>query len=222
MLSHTSDSRTQPGATRLGLGVPAAALLLYLFFLLQAREHAVEVVLLDTHLGGQLGDRDAGLSLHERQRLGRARAAAFAPSGFAARLRVRRRCCRCRFRVAASALLWFWFSSCGGRPGPRRPWVVRGRFARCPLGAARRWLWRGAAADPPTPSSAARPPPGAGTPPPAASAPLSRPVISWRFSSRKSVTVPSYSLGLRDVHHNHLLFIPFSLASAIYLTRFTG
>src|SRR5665213_3277951 len=61
--------------------MPAAALLLQFPFLLETGQDAVEVVLLDAHLGGQLGDGDAGLSLHERERLTRARAAAFAPSG---------------------------------------------------------------------------------------------------------------------------------------------
>src|SRR5665213_4555633 len=73
--------RTPPGAPRLGLGVPAAAFLLYLCFLLESGQHAVEVVLLDAHLGGKLGDADAGLALHERQRLGGACAGAFATSG---------------------------------------------------------------------------------------------------------------------------------------------
>jgi hypothetical protein len=48
------------------LRVPAATFLLQLPFLLQAGEHPVEVVLLDPHLRGQLGDRDARCSPHER------------------------------------------------------------------------------------------------------------------------------------------------------------
>jgi len=73
--------RTQPGTPRLGLGVPAASPLGQFPFLLEAGKHAVEVVLLDTHLRRQLGDRDAWLPLHERQRLRCAGAAAFAASG---------------------------------------------------------------------------------------------------------------------------------------------
>ena len=61
--------------------VPAPIFLLDLFFRLQTRQHAVQVVLLDSHLRGQLGDRDPGLTLHERQRLGSTCAAAFAPAG---------------------------------------------------------------------------------------------------------------------------------------------
>ncbi len=49
--------------------VPASALLLDLLFLLETREYAVQVVLLDTHLGGQLGDRDPWLSTDELQGL---------------------------------------------------------------------------------------------------------------------------------------------------------
>jgi hypothetical protein len=61
--------------------MPAAALLVYLPFLLECRQHAVQVVLLDVHLRRELGDGDSRLTLHERQRLRGARATAFAPSG---------------------------------------------------------------------------------------------------------------------------------------------
>jgi hypothetical protein len=83
--SDLRSARTPPGATRLGLGMPASAFLGDLPFLFERREHAVQVVLLDAHLCGQLGDRDPGLSLHERVGLRGARAAAFASAGFARR-----------------------------------------------------------------------------------------------------------------------------------------
>src|ERR1019366_5810311 len=52
-----------PGRTRLGsLRVPAAALLLHLAFMLEPGQYPVEVVLLDAHLGSELGDCDPGLS----------------------------------------------------------------------------------------------------------------------------------------------------------------
>src|SRR6185312_2842064 len=67
---------------RLGrFGVPAAALLGHLLFLLESRQDAVQVVLLDAHLGGELRDRDAGLALDERERLGGTSSAAFAAAG---------------------------------------------------------------------------------------------------------------------------------------------
>src|ERR1019366_2607364 len=70
-----------PGRTRLGsLRVPAAALLLHLAFMLEPGQYPVEVVLLDAHLGSELGDCDPGLSLHEREGLGGPGAAAFAAS----------------------------------------------------------------------------------------------------------------------------------------------
>src|SRR6516164_7123835 len=70
-----------------GPGKPAASALRDLFFLLQTWQHPVEIVLLYPHLRCQLGDGDAGLSLHERVRLDRTRSASFAPAGAAARSR---------------------------------------------------------------------------------------------------------------------------------------
>src|SRR5262249_22206061 len=61
----------------------AAALLLYLFFLLEAGQDTVEVVLLDAHLGRELRDRDAGLALHQGEGLDGPRATAFAAAGTA-------------------------------------------------------------------------------------------------------------------------------------------
>jgi hypothetical protein len=58
--------------------MPAASLLLDLLFLLETGKHSIQVVLLDPHLGGQLGDRDAGLSSDERQGLGGTGATALA------------------------------------------------------------------------------------------------------------------------------------------------
>src|SRR3954454_18516028 len=54
--------------------LPAPALLADQALLLERREHPVEVVLLDAHLLGDLGDRDAGLGPHRVQRLLAARA----------------------------------------------------------------------------------------------------------------------------------------------------
>src|ERR1700679_2427116 len=72
--------------------MPAAALLLYLLFLLETREDAVQVVLLDAHLGGELGDRDPGLATDELQGLSGTRATALAT----ARTATGRRCgCGC-------------------------------------------------------------------------------------------------------------------------------
>ena len=59
---------------------PATTFLEDLAFLLQAGEHAIEVVLLDSHLRGQLGDGNARLLLDQRQRLCRALASALAPT----------------------------------------------------------------------------------------------------------------------------------------------
>src|SRR6516164_4694740 len=73
-----------------GPGKPAASALRDLFFLLQTWQHPVEIVLLYPHLRCQLGDGDAGLSLYERVRLERTRAAPFAPAGAAARGRAGR------------------------------------------------------------------------------------------------------------------------------------
>src|SRR2546425_819379 len=80
------------GWSWLALRVPAATPLGDLSFLFQAREHTVEVVLLYAHLRRELGDGYSRLALHERERLRRARATAFAapcaaparrPAGFA-------------------------------------------------------------------------------------------------------------------------------------------
>src|SRR3954447_4632246 len=61
--------------------VPAAAVLADEAVLLQRGQDAVEVVLLDAHRLGHLGDRDAGAGPHELERLLRARpAAARAPA----------------------------------------------------------------------------------------------------------------------------------------------
>src|ERR1700722_19134651 len=76
--------------------MPAASLLLDLLFLLEPGEDAVQVVLLDVHLGGQLGDRDPGLSCDERQCLSGTRATALATA-----------------RTATGSL------GCGGRGGCR-------------------------------------------------------------------------------------------------------
>ena len=58
------------------LRVPAPSVLRDEAVLGQSRQYAVEVVLLDAHLLGELGDRDPGALLDERQCLGAARAAA--------------------------------------------------------------------------------------------------------------------------------------------------
>src|SRR3954470_16979103 len=60
--------------------VPAAAVLADEAVLLQRGQHAVEVVLLDPHRLGHLGDRDAGARADELERLLGARAAAAGPS----------------------------------------------------------------------------------------------------------------------------------------------
>jgi hypothetical protein len=65
--------------------VPTPSLLLDLLFLLETREDAIQVVLLDTHLCCQLGDRDTGLATDERQCLGGTSAAALATAGAATR-----------------------------------------------------------------------------------------------------------------------------------------
>lgn len=52
-----------------GDGVPAPPLLAHLALALKPGQHAVEVVLLDPHLLGDLGDGDAGSALHELERL---------------------------------------------------------------------------------------------------------------------------------------------------------
>ncbi len=48
------------------LRIPSAPLLFDLSFLLEARKHTVEVVLLDAHLRSEFRGRDAGLALHDR------------------------------------------------------------------------------------------------------------------------------------------------------------
>src|SRR4051794_23997214 len=65
------------------LRVPAAALLADHPVLLQRRQHAVQVVLLDAHLVGQLRDRDPGRGAHDGQRLLGARAGALGPAAAA-------------------------------------------------------------------------------------------------------------------------------------------
>jgi len=126
------------GLKRSALRVPAAPLLGHLVFLLQAREHAVEVVLLDAHLRGQLGNRDTRLTLHEGERLGRARAAAFAPArasttggtaGFARRFRRGSGCRRC-FRAADRAPRTPRSATPGSRGGGRALHAVE-RGGRC-------------------------------------------------------------------------------------------
>src|SRR6202000_489739 len=67
-----------------GLGVPGSALLVDEAVLGQAREHAVQVVLLEPHRAGDLGDGDAGLGAHELERLLGARPAALGPAAPAA------------------------------------------------------------------------------------------------------------------------------------------
>src|SRR4051812_2869245 len=56
--------------------MPAAAFLLDEPVLGQAGKDAVQVVLLDAHLLGDLGNRDPGVALDQRERLGAPRAAA--------------------------------------------------------------------------------------------------------------------------------------------------
>src|ERR1700722_975141 len=60
--------------------MPTSTLLLDLLFLLETWEYSVQVVLLDTHLGGKLGDRDPRLPADELQSLGGTRATALASS----------------------------------------------------------------------------------------------------------------------------------------------
>src|SRR3954469_12414970 len=64
--------------------VPAAAVLADEAVLLKRRQDPVEVVLLDAHRLGHLGDRDAGALAHELERLLGARAAAARPPAPAA------------------------------------------------------------------------------------------------------------------------------------------
>src|SRR4051812_49593307 len=63
--------------------VPAPAFLADEPLLLEAGEHPIEVVLLDAHLLGDLGDRDAGVVLHQLHRLLAARARAARPAALA-------------------------------------------------------------------------------------------------------------------------------------------
>ena len=95
-------------------GVPAAALLGDQAVLGQAGQHAVEVVLLDPHRLGELGDRDPGPRAHELERLLGARAAA-------ARAAAACRCPSPRLAGRAPARAW----PCAGRLGavgsPPRP-----------------------------------------------------------------------------------------------------
>ena len=90
-------------------GVPAAALLAHLARpAASAGEHAVEVVLLDAHRLGDLGDRDAGARAHELERLLGARAAAArapAPAGAATRGAAARGAARARAGATARRAL---------------------------------------------------------------------------------------------------------------------
>jgi hypothetical protein len=60
--------------------MPLAALLLDLAFGLEAWQHAIEVVLLDTHLESQLGDSDARFGLDQSNGLSRSDPAALGTS----------------------------------------------------------------------------------------------------------------------------------------------
>ena len=110
----------------------------------EAGQHAVEVVLLDAHLLGDLGDRDAGAGAHELERLlGAGAAAARAPAtpGAAACARPRRRAApataaRCSPRAparpcvptpsrAAAAASRRWYSSTSGRSSFSRASISR-------------------------------------------------------------------------------------------------
>src|SRR3954451_9040419 len=71
---------------RLGPGMPATPALRHLALLGEAGHHAVEVVLLDPHRVGELGDGDPGAGLDEVERLvGAGAAAARAAAATAAR-----------------------------------------------------------------------------------------------------------------------------------------
>ena len=74
----------------LGLREPAAPALGDLAFTFKARKNAVEIVLLDPHLCGQLGDRDARLPLYQGERFDRPRPAPFTASSAAASRRAGR------------------------------------------------------------------------------------------------------------------------------------
>ena len=106
-------------------GVPAAIALVDLAVLLEARQHAVEIVLLDAHRARDLGNRDPGLGLDELECLQRARAGATRTSapaaarGLRARVArvVRRAVWRRRPRRARRAGAR---AACGGKAGERR------------------------------------------------------------------------------------------------------
>jgi hypothetical protein len=112
------------GCGLLGSRMPAATVLADLLFLLQAWQYAVEVVLLDAHLGGQLGDRDAGLPGHEGKRLGASLAGALAPahsaqsSWLGTRLRCGLGCCPGTGRLALGTTRTAWSTARRGC-GPR-------------------------------------------------------------------------------------------------------
>jgi len=94
-------------------------------FLAPSSQYAVEVVLLDAHLGGQLGDRDAGLPGHEGKRLGASLAGARAPahSALSSWLGARLRCgLGCSPGTGRLAL---------GTTGTARPTARRGCGPRC-------------------------------------------------------------------------------------------
>src|SRR6202035_4132256 len=75
------------------LGVPAPVALDDLAVLLEAGQDPVEVVLLDTHLRRDLGDRDARLGLDELEGLKRPRAGAARAPAPAGAGRLARPCC---------------------------------------------------------------------------------------------------------------------------------
>ena len=161
---------------RLAFGVPASTLLSDLLFLLEPRQDAVQVVLLDAHLGGELGNRDARLTLHERQRL--ERRACRCLYAFRARPLPGRRLFGAGFGGRGFAGGFFGATEPRGLPGPRGGRSGRGDSGRtsatpCKRGCGR--LEAGVLIDEGFSS-------------------FSRSVISCRFSSRKSVTVTSSSL----------------------------
>src|SRR3954468_10459778 len=97
--------------------MPAAPLLADEAVLLERRQDAVEVVLLDAHRLGHLGDRDAGARAHELERLLGARAAAARPPAPTARATAG----RAPRRAAAAG------AGAAGAPGRRPAARARGR-----------------------------------------------------------------------------------------------
>src|SRR5947207_11716457 len=84
MMKGAPDAPFISAVEPLRLRVPAAPALCDLAFTFQAGKNAVEVVLLDPHLRGQLGDRDARLPFHEGERFDCAGPAPFTASSAAA------------------------------------------------------------------------------------------------------------------------------------------